>query len=123
MSKDTVDFAGQFSGNTFSANDINSLYGKTLMADIDGRSGFVMPNFGFGVYSNNYTTMQFNDPTFPTFNMNLIGASSPKNVINITDNSRKKVINKLLKENPLKDKSKGIYNFYANSLIQLIFDL
>lgn len=72
VSKDTVDFSSQFSGSTFSASDINNLYGKTLMADIDARSAFVMPNFGFGVYSNNYTSMQFNDPTFPTFNMNLI---------------------------------------------------
>jgi hypothetical protein len=72
VSKDAVDFSSQMSGSNFSASDVNKLYGKTLMADIDGRSGFVMPNFGFGVYSNNYTTMKFNDPTFPTFNMNLI---------------------------------------------------
>lgn len=72
VSKDTVDFTSQFSGSTFSASDINNLYGKTLMADVDARSGFVMPNFGFGVYTNNYTTMQFSDPTFPTFNMNFI---------------------------------------------------
>ena len=72
VSKDTVDFTSQFSGSTFAASDINKLYGKYLTADVDARSGFVMPNFGFGVYSNNYTTMQFSDPTFPTFNMNLI---------------------------------------------------
>ncbi|MCC2678705.1 MAG: hypothetical protein K0R29_1281 [Pseudobdellovibrio sp.] len=72
ISKDTLDFAEQFSGSTFSASDINNLYGKTLMADLDARSAIVMPNFGFGVYSNNYTTMKFNDPTFPTFNMNFI---------------------------------------------------
>jgi hypothetical protein len=72
LSKDAVDFANQFSGSTFSPSDVNTLYGKTLMADIDGRSGFVMPNFGVGVYSNNYTMMKFNDPTFPTFNMNFI---------------------------------------------------
>jgi hypothetical protein len=72
VSKDAVDFSSQFSGSTFQASDINQLYGKTLMADIDARSGFVMPNFGFGVYTNNYTMMKFNDPTFPTFNMNFI---------------------------------------------------
>lgn len=73
ISKDTLDFSSQFSGgSTFQATDLNNLYGKTIMADIDARSGFVMPNFGFGVYSNNYTKMQFSDPTFPTFNMNLI---------------------------------------------------
>lgn len=71
-SKDAVDFSRQFQGSTFSASDLNKLYGKTLTADITARSGFVMPFFGFGVFSNNYTTMQFNDPTYPTFHMNFI---------------------------------------------------
>lgn len=72
ISKDTVDFTSQFSGSSFQNSDINNLYGKYLAADIDARSGIVMPNFGFGVYSNNYTQMQFNDPTYPTFEMNFI---------------------------------------------------
>lgn len=72
VSKDAVDFSSKFSGSTFALTDINNLYGKTLTADIDARSGFVIPNFGFGVYSNNYTNMQFNDPTYPTFNMKFI---------------------------------------------------
>lgn len=72
VSKDAYDFAKQFSGSTFSNSDVNSLYGKYLAADIDARSGFVMPHFGFGVYSNNYTQMMFSDPTYPTFNMNFI---------------------------------------------------
>jgi hypothetical protein len=71
-SKDATDFAQQFQGSTFAASDINQLYGKTLTADVGGRAGFAMPNLGFGVFSNNYTNMQFNDPTFPTFNMNFI---------------------------------------------------
>lgn len=72
VSKDAVDFTTQFQGATFTAADVNNLYGKTLTADITARSGFVMPNFGFGVFSNNYTNMQFSDPTFPTFNMKFI---------------------------------------------------
>ena len=72
ISKDTVDFSSKFQGATFAASDFNSLYGKTLAADITARSGFVMPGFGFGLFSNNYTNMQFNDPTFPTFHTNLI---------------------------------------------------
>lgn len=72
ISKDAVDFSSQFQGSTFTATDINRLYGKTLTVDISGRSGFVMPNFGFGVFSNSYTNMQFDNPTFPTFNMSLI---------------------------------------------------
>jgi hypothetical protein len=71
-SKVAVDFAQQFQGDSFSSSDLNQLYGKTLTADITARSGFVMPYFGFGVFSNNYTTMQFNDPTYPTFHMNFI---------------------------------------------------
>lgn len=71
-SKDAVDFAQQFQGSTFTSSDLNNVYGKNLTADISARAGFVMPYFGFGVYSNNYTAMQFNDPTFPTFNMNFI---------------------------------------------------
>ncbi len=72
ISKDTITFASQFQGSTFTATDLNKVYGKTLTADITTRSGFVMPNFGFGVFSNSYTNMQFSDPTFPTFNMKLI---------------------------------------------------
>lgn len=72
ISKDAVDFTAQFQGGTFQASDFNRLYGKTLTADVAARTGFVMPSFGFGLFSNNYTTMQFSDPTFPTFHMNLI---------------------------------------------------
>ena len=72
ISKDTYDFSSQFSGSSFQNSDINNLYGKYLSADIDARSGIVMPNLGFGAYSNNYTQMQFNDPAYPTFNMNFI---------------------------------------------------
>jgi hypothetical protein len=51
---------------------VNQLYGKTLQADVNARGGFVAPHFGFGVFSNNYTSMRFSDPTFPTFDMNFI---------------------------------------------------
>lgn len=72
VSKDAVNFSSQFNGSTFQASDLNKLYGKTLTADINARSGFVMPNFGMGAFSVNYTSMAFSDPTFPTFNMNFI---------------------------------------------------
>ena len=72
VSKDAVDFSSQFSGSTFQASDLNSLYGKVLTADVNARTGLVMPNFGIGAFSTNYTTMTFSDPTFPTFNMNFI---------------------------------------------------
>lgn len=72
VSKDTLDFSSQFQGSTFSIADLNNLYGKTVTADITARSAIVMPNFGFGVFSNSYTSMQFSDPTFPTFDMKFI---------------------------------------------------
>lgn len=73
ISKDTVDFSSQFSGGAgFTLADINNLYGKNITADVTARSAIVMPNVGFGVFSNSYTAMQFNDPTFPTFNMKFI---------------------------------------------------
>lgn len=72
ISKDTIDFSSQFQGGSFSAADLDKVYGKTLAAEVTARSGFVMPNFGFGVFSNNSTNMQFSDPTFPTFNMSFL---------------------------------------------------
>ncbi|MBC7465102.1 MAG: hypothetical protein H7256_03855 [Bdellovibrio sp.] len=60
------------SGNTLTAADINSLYGKNAYVSIGGRSGFAMPYVGFGVYTDNYTLLNFNNPPFPTFNANLI---------------------------------------------------
>lgn len=72
ISKDTIDFSSQLTGGAFTQADVNNLFGKTIVADITARSGFAVPNFGFGVYSNNYTQMKFNDPAFPTFNMNFI---------------------------------------------------
>lgn len=72
VSKDAVDFSSQFQGGTFAAADLAKVYGKNLGAEVTARSGFVMPNFGFGVFSNNSTNMQFSDPTFPTFNMSFM---------------------------------------------------
>lgn len=72
VSKDAVDFSAQMNGSTFQASDLNKLYGKILAADVNARTGLVMPNFGIGAFSTNYTTMTFSDPTFPTFNMNFI---------------------------------------------------
>lgn len=73
VSKDTIDYSSQLSGGgTFTQADIDKIYGKTLMFDVTARSAFVVPNFGFGLFSNNYTLMKFNDPSFPTFNMKFI---------------------------------------------------
>ncbi|MEK6628970.1 MAG: hypothetical protein AABY53_10110 [Bdellovibrionota bacterium] len=71
-SKDFYDLSSQFQGSTFTLADVNKLYGKTLASEVTGRSAFVTPNFGFGLFSNSYVNMQFSDPTFPTFNMSLI---------------------------------------------------
>lgn len=73
-SKDTMGIYDVYknSSNTLTAADINKLYGKNAYVNIGGRSGFAMPYIGFGVYTDNYTLLNFNNPPFPTFNANLI---------------------------------------------------
>lgn len=58
--------------SSYTAADINGLYGLNSFADITARSGIVMPFVGFGVYSTNYALESFNNPPFPTFNANFI---------------------------------------------------
>lgn len=71
VSSDTINLV-QNSNSTLTASDIQNVYGKTLYADVTARSGFVMPYFGAGVYSHNFLTESFGNPTFPTFNANYI---------------------------------------------------
>ena len=72
-SKETLNFSSQFQGSgTFTTAELDKLYGKRLTLDLNTRSVFAVPNFGFGVYNNGYTNMQFSDPTFPTFDMTFI---------------------------------------------------
>lgn len=73
ISTNAVDLQSAFSGSgSFSASDLNDLYGKKIFSDITGTSGFVIPYFGFGGYSNNTLLMSFNNPSFPTFNVDFV---------------------------------------------------
>ncbi|MBC7741763.1 MAG: hypothetical protein H7061_06185 [Bdellovibrionaceae bacterium] len=74
ISKDGQALANQLQGSssTISLQDIASLYGKTITADVTARGGIALPYFGLGAYSNNYLSETFQNPTFPTFNANFI---------------------------------------------------
>ncbi len=60
------------SGGTLTSSDIQGLYGKTLSADVSARTGLAVPYFGMGAYSTNALTETFNNPAYPTFNLNYI---------------------------------------------------
>lgn len=60
------------SGGSLTAADINQLYGQTFFADISLRGGVVLPNVGVGAYSNNYVHEVFNNPVFPTYNVDFV---------------------------------------------------
>lgn len=71
-------------GSTLSAADLQGLYGENYFADISAHSGMVIPRFGFAFFSNNFMTEVFNNPVYPTFNINflseygyLVGTSIP----------------------------------------------
>lgn len=89
ISTNSIDLANHFSGSSsFSASDLNELYGKKIFSDVTGYTGFVIPYFGFGGYSNNTILMSFNDPSFPTFNVDFVSdyAYVVGGAIPITDN-------------------------------------
>lgn len=62
----------QGSGSAITAGDLNGLYGNTYTIDVNARSGFVFPYWGFGVYSTNYMNESFSNPVFPSFNVQFI---------------------------------------------------
>ena len=54
------------------AGGLQSLYGETFFAEASTQSGMVFPYFGFGAYSSNYVSETFNNPVFPTFNVDFL---------------------------------------------------
>lgn len=69
---------------TFTAADVNELYGKQFFTDITAYGGVVIPYVGVGAYSYNSVLQSFNNPSFPTFNVDLtsdyayiVGAALP----------------------------------------------
>jgi len=60
----------KFTGSgTITAADINSLYGNQYFTEISAYGGVAIPYFGAGAYSYNTALQSFNNPSFPTFNI------------------------------------------------------
>ena len=57
---------------TFTAADLNSLYGEKYFTDVTAYGGLALPYFAIGAYSNNTVLQSFSTPAYPTFNVNLI---------------------------------------------------
>ncbi len=62
----------QNGGDPLTAESLQGLYGETYFVESSLQAGMVFPYFGFGVYSSNYTTEIFNNPVFPTFNVDFL---------------------------------------------------
>jgi len=56
-------------GASFTAADVNSLYGKQFFTDVSAHTGIALPNVGVGAYSHTSALQSFNNPSFPTFNI------------------------------------------------------
>lgn len=74
----------KFSGSSFTAQSLNDLYGKRFFTDVSAHGGIVIPYFGAGAYSNTTALQTFNNPSFPTFNVDftsdyayVVGAAIP----------------------------------------------
>lgn len=74
--------------DTFDQTDVDELYGKKVFSEVTGYGGLVVPYVGVGAYSNNTLLMSFNNPSFPTFNVDftsdyayVVGGAIP-----VTDN-------------------------------------
>ena len=59
-------------GSNLASADLSGLYGQTFFADVSAKSGMVFPYFGFAFYSSNRMSETFNDPVFPTFNVDFV---------------------------------------------------
>lgn len=59
-------------GGPLNSGQLNDLYGKTFFAEVSAFGGMVIPNFGVGAYTSNYVTEVFNNPVYPTFNVDFI---------------------------------------------------
>lgn len=55
-----------------SGSTVNQLYGKQFFTDITAYGGLVIPYVGVGAYSNNSLLQSFNNPSFPTFNVDFV---------------------------------------------------
>jgi hypothetical protein len=60
------------SGAGLTSSDISEFYGNKYFADVSAKTGMVIPYFGFAFYSSNYILTSFNNPVFPTFNVDFV---------------------------------------------------
>lgn len=56
-------------GTSFTATDLNDLYGKRFFTDVTAYGGIAIPYIGVGAYSYSTALQSFNNPSFPTFNI------------------------------------------------------
>lgn len=56
-------------GTSFTATDLNDLYGKRFFTDVTAYGGIAVPYIGVGAYSYSTALQSFNNPSFPTFNI------------------------------------------------------
>lgn len=74
ISKNAIDLAStlQTTGASFTATDLDNLYGKQIFTDVSLQGGLVIPYFGIGAYSYNTVTQTFSNPSFPRYNVDLV---------------------------------------------------
>ena len=74
ISKNAIDLAStlQSTGASFTAADLDNLYGKKIFTDVSLQGGLVVPYFGVGAYSYNTATQSFSNPSFPFYNVDLV---------------------------------------------------
>ena len=74
ISKNAIDLMStlQNTGASFTATDLDQLYGKKIFSDISVQGGAVVPYFGVGAYSYNTATQSFSNPSFPFYNVDLV---------------------------------------------------
>ncbi len=74
LSTNAIDLAStlQTTGASFTAADLDQLYGKKIFTDVSLQGGLVFPYFGVGAYSYNTATQSFSNPSFPFYNVDLV---------------------------------------------------
>lgn len=63
---------GFSSSDPLTSSALQDLYGETFFAEGSAQTGMVFPYFGVGAYSANHITEVFNNPVFPTFNVDFM---------------------------------------------------
>lgn len=73
LSSNALDLKDEFHGSSnITSQQVDSLYGKKIFTEASVYGGAVIPYFGVGAYSANTVLMSFNNPSFPTFNVDFV---------------------------------------------------